>query len=786
MSQPENNGWGRWLAPLLVGVVLCPLLVGYEPVGGDPDRIFRPIKFELANALRSGTLPFWCDKLGLGVPLLAESQAAALYPPNHILYRAFDVATAYRLSMWLHGVLAAAAAYAYARFLNICRPGATLAGVSFALCGFQAIHSSHEWAYHTLAYVPLVLLATEKYLDTGRLLWMAALALASGIAWTLGHFQIQTWTCVIAGFITIWRVLADKRVFVRSTGVMLSLWWGGLVAAAQLGPSWELAQAVGQENRDRIFYSFPPQHWAELAIPRLFRGLKPEAPYWFQQQTTGFEACLYVGTIPLILVFAGLLSRDRQTAPWKAIAAATFALATMPRWWPQGYQYLLMIPGVGLFRCPARWTAFTSLGLALLAGRGADGWLSRARFWFALGAAATFGAAALIHGYLLRDHASFTRRHLDSAMISAACVWGLSLALVVASRLRPKLRALLVLGCAIELGYLYYHMTTQWGLHISLPQASPALARLAEEPAVGVVGGEIDNLPLWAGIATANAYTGFRPFGPNESLARLAQSSVFPPYLRAQLRRVAISHLLVRRGEALAHTYSNRRLSLGSESIAGWEVVWIGTDHTLSRVTRVPESSNNNLTTWATSGGDGFERPLGTNEDWVLLRIPGFEPGPIVANRAIMVSSETEATHVARNLAGANSPAIVGPSWHQEAATLNQSPATQASVRSWTRTSAVVEHDGACILIMPQANFRGWQSRVTSGPWLPLMSVNGGFQAVFLQGAALSRIELRYAPSGWPIVATASLTATAVALAACAWSLALGSRACHARAETAG
>ena len=53
------------------------LLVGYEPVGGDPDRMYRPIKAELASSLRQGALPFWSDKLGLGVPLVAESHAAA-------------------------------------------------------------------------------------------------------------------------------------------------------------------------------------------------------------------------------------------------------------------------------------------------------------------------------------------------------------------------------------------------------------------------------------------------------------------------------------------------------------------------------------------------------------------------------------------------------------------------------------------------------------------------------------------------------------------------------------
>src|SRR4051794_37362820 len=53
---------------IIIGLLLGGLLIGHEPVGGDPDRVFRPVKAELARALREGRLPFWSDRLGLGVP----------------------------------------------------------------------------------------------------------------------------------------------------------------------------------------------------------------------------------------------------------------------------------------------------------------------------------------------------------------------------------------------------------------------------------------------------------------------------------------------------------------------------------------------------------------------------------------------------------------------------------------------------------------------------------------------------------------------------------------------
>jgi len=160
-------------AMLAVGTILGGLLVGYEPIGGDPDRLYRPLKTELARALRAGRLPFWSDRFALGAPLVAESHVAAFYPPNLALYRFLDVSAAYRLSMWFHYVALAAATYAYARSLGILPWGGALAALAFTLCGFMTIHSSHEPFYQLMPYLPLALALAERYMATGRVAWLA-------------------------------------------------------------------------------------------------------------------------------------------------------------------------------------------------------------------------------------------------------------------------------------------------------------------------------------------------------------------------------------------------------------------------------------------------------------------------------------------------------------------------------------------------------------------------------------------------------------------------------------
>ncbi|WP_156512937.1 hypothetical protein [Planctomyces sp. SH-PL62] len=382
----------------LAACLLSALLIGIEPVGGDPDRMYRPIKAELARALDEGGMPYWSDRVGLGFPLLAESHAAAYYPPNQVLYRLLSVPLAYRLSMFLHYLLMAGATYAYGRRLDLSPYGAALAALSFSFCGFQSIHSSHEWSYHALAYLPICLLAAERIMAEGRLVWVAGLAVAYGLQLTVGHFQVQSWTAGLVVATGAWRALEAPRRACRALGLLAGLAWGAAIAAVQLGPSWELARFVGFDDRPFLslaFFGFPPAHWAELVAPGWLRGIPggPEAGYWYALGTTGYEACLYIGTIPLIFAFVGLVSqRDSATRFWTGVSLATFLLAILPSVWLQGFEWVTSVPGMGLFRAPGRFLAVTSLGLALIAGRGLDRGGSRAPAWFGLVLAIAFAA----------------------------------------------------------------------------------------------------------------------------------------------------------------------------------------------------------------------------------------------------------------------------------------------------------------------------------------------------------------------------------------------------------
>jgi hypothetical protein len=732
------------LALLAVGSILGGLLVGYEPVGGDPDRLYRPLKTEFARALQEGTLPFWSQRLGLGVPLVAESHVAAFYPPNLLLYRLLDVSSAYRIAMWLHYLALAGTTYFLGRTIGIAAWGSALSAVAFALCGFQTIHSSHEPFYLLMPYLPLALAVAVRFLTAGGGRWLAILAFVLGVQWTLGHFQIQMWTSGLVVILGAWHAAWDRRKWRRAFGSLIAAMLGAALAAVQLGLSWQFAMQVNQTGRsvdELSFYSFPPAHWFELALPRPVRELRlgAEDPYWIGQGTTGFEASCYIGTVPLIFAIAGYFRRPASPGAtmWRVIAPLGFLMATMPRWWPEGYAHLLDLPGLGYFRVPARYTLLTSLGLSLIAGEGFDLAISAIRFRLSLVVSVLFAGAAIIFAWRwsLRPDV-----HLGSSIDGAAAgigwgalAWLVALAVVFAWRTQRLGSWAPLIAAAIELGILFHLGTTQWGWSIRLPEQSTVLSELTEERGLGLIGGEIANLPLWIGAGTADPYQGFTHPDINRALVllqkRMLRADQTGPASDAErrvvarwLRRCRVTHLV-------AHAVAQR--ALGKE-LGRWR------DPALDRIIyRRPDES--------------------VTRSWSIIELDEPFPEVYIAPRA--ETSPDQRTLMERLSLFDD----LDRAWFLAADHIPvRPPARAARLVSWNGSSAVVEHDGPCDLIISRTFDPGWQARIDGGPEHPVVRANGGLQAIRLEGEGTKRATLRYRPPRIVLWTAISLVSAAI------------------------
>jgi hypothetical protein len=732
-------------ALLAVGVTLSPVLFGFlEPVGGDPDQLYRPIKAELARAYRGGHLPFWSDRFGLGVPLLAESHAAAFYPLNWPAYRLLPAPAASRVLMWLHYVALAGTTYLYARRLKLSDWGSALAGVAFSLCGFQAAHACHEPLYQVLVYLPLALVLADLYAESGRLLWLALLALAWGVQLTLGHFHVQFMTAGLVLICGAWRVVSDRKPVWRLAGLAGAVMWGALIADVQLAPTRELARVSGFSRPFSFLlaYSFPIEHWAQPILPEFFSGLRggPNGSYWSSLGTTGTEACFFLGTIPLVFASIGMVAapRLRGLGPWLGIAGAGFALAVLPRVWPDAYWLVTLLPGFGLFRGPGRYTVLSSLGLSLLAARGLDRSIARERFRAGLVIAVILLAAAaawVVYWWAMRP--SYRLEVGDGGLVVritlGALAWLVSLAAVTAWRAGRLGGPTLLLLTALELAAHYYLSQPFWMRPVSYPSASPITERLRKEPDVGLVTGQGRDLVVRADLTAAYPYLGLVPPPPNY----LLEPFTTKPGLSGDrvsmrwLRRFGVSH----------------GIWDDSEDAPGAEVLISGPDPALDAIENA----------WT-----GTIRP----RRWKLVRYRQPLPRVWVATREVI---KPDWPSLYSDLCQSDA---TGEAWYLEEDRPREGRGPRARVAvviSSSDRNAVVSHDGDCDLIVRRTWYPGWTVRVNDGPALPVAKANAGLQAVRLVGSGVSRVSFRYEPTGWrgafriSLIATIAAVATAVA-----------------------
>ncbi len=435
-----------------------------------------------------------------------------------------------------------------------------------------------------------------------------------------------------------------------------------------------------------VFFSYPPAHWFELALPRLVRDLRlgPEDPYWYGQQTTGFEAALYLGTIPLILAIVALVGRpaSRHTMPWRLLIPIAFAVATMPRWWPRGYLYLHAVPGFGSFRVPARYALLSSLGAALLAGEGFERSIGRVRFRLGLAAALIFGACATIAAANWSARADVHLRAawgIPDGFLWALLAWSIALAVVLAWRSGRLGSWAPLAATAVELGILYYAGTTQWGWSIAIPAQSPVLSELVRERPAGLVGGEVANLPVRAGLATASPQIGFKQPHINRVLAILQEQlarapspdEVDAPMLRRWLRRCRVTHLIDPKGTAAAV----------GEVVGRWR------DPALDRLAyRAP--------------GEPASRA------WSIVRVDDPFPEARVAARA---RTAPDLATLVERLSRSDDRDVA---WFVAEDRVPARPdARLARLTSWDGASATVEHDGPCDLVIGRTFDPGWLAR---------------------------------------------------------------------------
>ena len=390
----HNQARRRWWVHLAAGLVLAgfvallyyPLLFTNRVLAtGDILLYFYPYRDFVAGALRAGRIPFWNPYLFGGAPLLANPQAAVLYPLHWPLIW-LPVTKQVYWSAAIHTWLLGMGGYCLLRYWGSGAWAALVtalvlsgAGIVGGLMGHLNQLNVAAWGLWAVLCIEGANLGQHGRAGTrwpGVLGRSAALGLVVALMLLAGHTQTVYIVLFGLGLWCLWPAVQRQwretlaRLIVYAAGVVL----GTLLSAPQLLPTLELSglglRTGGLNYLDATSFSLKPLQLPWTLLPTY--GLLSMQSVFDTPAYTEFIA--YIGAVGLVLAVLGAWKGRGRARAFGLVLVVTGLALGLGRWNPLYFALHASVPGFDLFRVPARWMLLYTYGAAVLAGLGTQ-WL---------------------------------------------------------------------------------------------------------------------------------------------------------------------------------------------------------------------------------------------------------------------------------------------------------------------------------------------------------------------------------------------------------------------------
>jgi hypothetical protein len=336
----------------------------YPP--GDFSETFGVFRNLAYRSLLDGRLPLWTDCLYSGYPLHADPQAQVFYPPAWAGYGLLALQgwghfplDALVAEILAHYLLISITTFLFLRSLSL-RPAAALLGATvFTYGGYLTGYPPLQYGILAVAaWLPLALLCAGRLAQTRRPRHAVWLALTMAMAYLAGHPATFLYLLLLVLAYLAFRAVAAgwQLTSLARAGALISALLV-LVTAVQLLPT---LQFVANSTRAAIPFALASGGFPFADLVQFF--LTGFVSYWHP---------LYVGLLPLALVFAAFGLRRREVLFWAGAGLVGLLLSFGTRAVVFDVAYW-SIPGVGLFRGQERWALWVSFSLAVLAAHGAQ------------------------------------------------------------------------------------------------------------------------------------------------------------------------------------------------------------------------------------------------------------------------------------------------------------------------------------------------------------------------------------------------------------------------------
>jgi hypothetical protein len=408
------------LALFVMALFYRLLLTNRVLASGDILLYFYPYRSYAAAAFQEGRIPLWNPYIFSGAPFLANIQAGVLYP-LHWPLNWLPVTQQIYWSAAIHAWILGMGGYVLLRRWGYGWLAGLVTALTLAGSGFYGGMIGHLNQMNGAAWLPWMLWVLEnnpRYdipttgsrlaklvsLGASHVGGVALFSLLVTLTLLAGHTQtayinlfgvgiwlvarevdVRAWVSGIRNWATKrpgLRRLARPNVHSLFSGLLpllpgLGVYFLGillalLLSAAQLLPTLELNQ-LGLRSGGLSYWEVTSFSLRPLRLPwTIFPtyGLVDLSTIWGPAFT---EFVAHVGLTGLLLAAIGFW-RSRWSRAWRfgLLFVGLGIFLALGRWNPAYYLLYQFAPGFDLFRTPARWMMLYTVGIAVLAGVGAE------------------------------------------------------------------------------------------------------------------------------------------------------------------------------------------------------------------------------------------------------------------------------------------------------------------------------------------------------------------------------------------------------------------------------
>ncbi len=283
------------------------------------------------DTLGRGEIPWWSSRMFCGVPFVALSRTAVLYPVTWISARLGDAFTN-GAEIALHLAIAGVGTFLWLIAAGRSTAASWLGACVFALNGMFATRHGHPQFVASGCWLPFVLFGFERIRSGCRYEGFVWAGLATALCILGGHPSIYAYGFYGIAAYVLGRALTDGR---RSAWLPMLAWFGASFAAGLALASYQflatielVALSETGAARTRGLAS-DLAHWLHL-----FRAVFPDAlgnpvegNYWSPSRTNYAAGAIYAGVAPLMLAGIGF-AKGGRFAKWLG-GAALWVLATV-------------------------------------------------------------------------------------------------------------------------------------------------------------------------------------------------------------------------------------------------------------------------------------------------------------------------------------------------------------------------------------------------------------------------------------------------------------------------